>query len=162
MLPNPLQKQTPTVAANSNVKKHRYTVGYASTGERFARKQIQANAHCVLLYLAGLTSDLTKAARQALSTVKAPPTADIVGGRGQLITSRSGNDSLWDFAAKMRVLGLLDFAMARSDLGFVLSPKRLLAHCRDVSRNDLPAEIGKAHPRLTLAADEVLTTHLEL
>jgi hypothetical protein len=43
--------------------------------------------------------ELRAAARPALPTVKAPPTADIVGGRGQLIKSRSGNDSFWDAAS---------------------------------------------------------------
>src|SRR5688572_18354648 len=41
------------------------------------------------------------------------------------------------------------------------SPEGGLVHGRDVGGDDLPAEIGEAHPGLTLAADQVLAAHLE-
>src|SRR5262245_23969957 len=37
-----------------------------------------------------------------------------------------------------------------------------LVHRRDVRRDDFPAEVGEAHPRLALASDEIAAADLEL
>src|SRR5688572_6647800 len=42
------------------------------------------------------------------------------------------------------------------------SPEGGLVHDGDVGGDHLPAEIGESHPRLALAADQVLAAHLEL
>src|SRR5262245_63757928 len=42
------------------------------------------------------------------------------------------------------------------------SPERLLAHCRDLGRDGLPAMFGDSHPGLALAAVTIVAPHLEL
>src|SRR5262245_60612025 len=41
-------------------------------------------------------------------------------------------------------------------------PEWLFAHCRYVSCDNFPLMIGKPHPCLALAADEIVSAHLEL
>ena len=43
-----------------------------------------------------------------------------------------------------------------------ISPECVVADCRHVRCDNLPAKIGKPDPRMALSADEVLSTHLEL
>src|SRR5262245_9446887 len=50
----------------------------------------------------------------------------------------------------------------KQDPALVNLPEWFLAHGRHVSRDNLPAMIGKPHPRLALAADQIVSAHLEL
>src|SRR5262245_37364925 len=53
-------------------------------------------------------------------------------------------------------------SMPIGEVHFWDSPERFLAHCRNVSRDDLPAMFGESHPGLALAADKIVAPHLEL
>ena len=63
---------------------------------------------------------------------------------------------VWSIRTKLQMEGL------KRDLALFNLPEWLLAHCRHVSRDNLLAMIGKPHPRLALAADEIVSAHLEL